>query len=195
MNLGQAKTRAIQLINEYSNNGALISDTKNADYRLRFNNLADYVQNEISDRAGIDATYTIDSSTTVTSNANNYNKYDLPANYKEHRFVRLNDENYTQYRIEIRQFWVPDDLPGTDTLTLGYFKYPTSIDDDTADSFEFELDAYTHTMIPYYLAGMVLADENAEISNKLLNIYYERLGQTYKRSLQAPKRVRENVRW
>ncbi|MDG0791918.1 hypothetical protein OMP38_14455 [Cohnella ginsengisoli] len=91
MNLGQAKTRAVQLINEYSNNGALISDVKNADYRLRMNNLADYCQGEISDKVGIDATYRLDTTaTSPTVTEDGYDKYALPVDIKDFRNVRLN---------------------------------------------------------------------------------------------------------
>lgn len=193
MNLGAAKTRAIQLINEYSNNGSLISDTKNADYRLRMNNLADYAQNEISDKVGIDSTYTINDETTITATEDGYKKYDLPEDLKEFRFARWASEPFYDYRIEDRQFWIYEAYTGT--FVLVYHKYPATIDDDTDDDYEFDVDSYAHGVIPYYLGGMVLADENANISDKLLNIYYERLGKLYKRTLRAPKTVRLSTRW
>lgn len=190
MNLGQAKTRAIQLINEYSNNGALISDSKNADYRLRMNNLADYCQNEISDKVGIDATYTL---TTPDVTEDGYDKYNLPTGYKDHRYVRWNSTPFYEYRIENNRIWLHERMTGT--FVLSFYRYPTTINDSTEDSYNFEVDAYAQTPIPYYLGGMVLADENANISDKLLNIYYERLSKLYKREIQYPKRGREVVRW
>lgn len=193
MQLGEVKTRAIKLINEYSNNGNLISAAVNADYTLRLNELADYCQNEISDKVGIEATYTIDGNTATDGSTNLYKKYDLPADYKEHRFVRWDDEPFFEYRMEDRQFWIDNFLGGT--FTLGYYRYPTTIDSETPDTYEFEVDAYTQGIIPYYLGGMVIADENPGISDKLLNIYYERLGQLYKRNLRSPKTVRKMTRW
>lgn len=59
MNLKTAKEKAIQLINEYSNNGSLISAAQNADYLNRMNNLADTAQKEIATVRKIHAVYNI----------------------------------------------------------------------------------------------------------------------------------------
>lgn len=48
MNLGEAKNKAIKLIDEYSNKGVLITSTKNIDYLNRMNQFADMAQREIS---------------------------------------------------------------------------------------------------------------------------------------------------
>jgi hypothetical protein len=48
MNLGLAKTKALQYMKEYSNNGSLISAAQNADYNLTFNNAADTAQKKIA---------------------------------------------------------------------------------------------------------------------------------------------------
>jgi hypothetical protein len=59
MNLGLAKTKALQYMREYSNNSNLISATVNADYTLAFNNAADTAQKKISTIKKIIATYSI----------------------------------------------------------------------------------------------------------------------------------------
>jgi hypothetical protein len=188
MEYGTAKKRAIQLINEYSNNGNIISASTNADYSLRFPMLADDCQNEISDKVGIDATYTIDSSVTPVSTANGYKKYAQPPNYKQHNFINLDDERFYDYRIENGYLLIPEGYTGT--FVWSYYRYPTEINDSTSDSYEFEVEAHTHRLIPYYIAGMVIADEKEGISNKLLNIYYEQLGKARKRNVPHPTSVR-----
>lgn len=48
LTLGLAKTKALQYIREYSNNGNLISASTDADYTLSFNNAADTAQKEVA---------------------------------------------------------------------------------------------------------------------------------------------------
>jgi hypothetical protein len=194
MKLGEAKKRAIQLIEEYSVRGTITSDAKNADYLLRMNNLADYAQNEISDRVGIDASFSIDANTAKIAEENYHYKYALPDDFKDMRHVLYRDIPFYEYRIENRQLWVTRWLEPN--YTVYYYKYPTAIDDTTSDDYEFEIDPYAQTMIPYYLGGMVIADEeNVGLSNKLLNIFYERLAQAHKRLVRYPKTVRLSTRW
>lgn len=57
MNYGDSKSKATKLINEYSNKGAIVSDTKNADYLLRFPDAAQSAQMEIATVKKIHAVY------------------------------------------------------------------------------------------------------------------------------------------
>lgn len=59
MDLGTAKKKAINLINEKSSKGVLITDLKNADYLYRMNELADMAQKEIATIKKIHAVYSI----------------------------------------------------------------------------------------------------------------------------------------
>jgi hypothetical protein len=194
LNLGTAKTRAIMLINEYSNNGNLVTTTADADYLIRMNAFADTCQNEISEKVGIHATYTIDSEVTPDVTENGYHKYALPTNFKQHRRAKIDDETFTDYRLEDGYFLIPKGYE-SQTIVFVYFRYPTEITSSTADSYEFEVDAFTHRLIPYYLAGMVVADEKPEISDKMLNIYYEGLGKLFKRENRYPIQRIANVWW
>lgn len=193
MNLGSAKTKALQRMDEYSSSGAVIPEAKNADFKLRMNDAADYVQKEISDKVGINAVYTINSSVTPTATENGYDKYDLPTTYKDHRFAYIDDERFEDYRMVDRQIWIPEG--NTSTITLYHYKYPATITDSTADSYEFEVDPNTHECIPYYIAGQALMYDDPASSDKLLNIYYSRLEQLTKRSIRYPKKVRITTRW
>lgn len=190
MDYGTAKERAIQLINEYSNNGNLIAPSTNADYTLRFPMLADDCQNEISDKVGIEASVTLE---TPSSAGNGYNKYTIPASFKENRFVRMDDKDFYDYRIENGNFMVSTRFTGT--IEWFYYRYPTEITSSTDDNFEFEVDPYTHRLIPYYMSGMVVADEKEGVSNKLLNIYYELLKNTFKRNTTYPRSHAIAKRW
>jgi hypothetical protein len=57
MDLGTAKTKALQYMREYSNNANIISSTVNADYTLAFNNAADTACKKIATIKKIISTY------------------------------------------------------------------------------------------------------------------------------------------
>lgn len=184
MNLGEAKIKAIQHINEYSTNGNLTSASQNADYTLRFNNHANDAQFEIAEKVGIEASYKF---TQVGSNVEGYTKYPLPADFRQ--FIKLNkdDEPFYSYRIENRQIIIKNWIDGS--FELLYYKNPTVIDDTTQDDYSFEIDAQYHHLIPYYMGGMAVIDENQALSNKLLNIYYGKLNNATKMLEDFPTKI------
>lgn len=193
MNFGEAKTRAIKLINEYSINGALIPAGNNLDYTLRMPELADDAQALISDNVPIDATAEY---VQTSGTEDSYNEYALPADYKSVRFVRRDMRPFTDYRIENGSFIIHERYNGT--FVLSYGKQPDSIvalPDVDRDAYVFEVEVHTHRWIPYYISGMVIADENAEISNKLLNIYYEGIAGLSKKQSSPPRTVTNTMRW
>lgn len=57
LTLGEVKQKALKLIDEYSINGSIISENKNADYTSKMNDLADTSQQELSQRRKIKAKY------------------------------------------------------------------------------------------------------------------------------------------
>lgn len=59
MNLGEAKTASIKLINKYSNGGEIVEAADNLDYTLRMNELANDAQQEIARFIKISAVYSI----------------------------------------------------------------------------------------------------------------------------------------
>lgn len=191
MTLGEAKAKAIKLINEYSTNGKLTAEANNEDYTLRMNDLADDAQKEIAEKISIDATTTFTITEDLT--AEGYNSTALPVNFKEMRFVRLDDERFYDFRIENGNILTRKTIGGD--FELSYSKHPTDLDGDTSDSYEFEVDANGLPLIPYYMGGMVIADENDAISNKLLNIYYSRLNTLTKNNSYKPAFVANTMGW
>ena len=197
LTLGEIKSRALKLMDEYSLQGIIQGGGGNLDYQNKFNDLADMAQKEISDKVGIYATVQITPSTVpdvVTSNG--LNKYLLPPDLKDFRYVRVDDDLvFTNYRIEDNYFIVS--INQNSNFTLHYFRYPTTIDDNTADTYQFEIDVYVQDMIPYFLAGTVLmsASEDTQLSDKLLNTYYSKLKTVTKREIRYPRGARETVRW
>lgn len=195
MNLGDAKNVALKLIDEYSLRGVIQSSGTNADYALRMNALADLAQKEISDKVGIGATYTISQNQAPDLIENGNYKYLLPSDMKDYRYCTVSDYRYYDYIMRDGYFIVGANAP--QDYVLHYFRYPTTINDSTPDSYTFEVDSFTHEIIPFYIGGMLLtsASEDTGLSGKLLNMYYSKLSGLYNRENVYPRRTREAVRW
>jgi hypothetical protein len=80
-------------------------------------------------------------------------------------------------------------------LTVYYNKKPTEITDATPDTYVFEIDTTAHNIIPYYMGGMVIADETPAISDKLLNIYYSKLEKLKPVSDDCPNSIASVYGW
>lgn len=184
MNLSEAKSKALSLMAEYSNDGVLIAAGENADYLNRMNRFANDAQFEIAEKVPIGATFTYEQ---VGSTDYSLNKVDLPADFKELRFVNLNDYRFTDYRIENGKFIISKRVDGS--FDISYYKNPTELTSTTSDDYEFELDKHVHSLIPYYLGGMALASENSSLADRLLNMYYSKLSTATKRHTEQPTTI------
>lgn len=113
-----------------------------------------------------------------------YVKYQMPANFFDLERVvqqvpirQYNDLG--SYRWEGRKtFVLPYDYQGS--FDIFYYSYPTTIDDNTLDTYAFEVDIEAQEAIPYYVAAhLILTDptEQSKISaNQLINEYQAKLG-------------------
>jgi hypothetical protein len=178
MNITQMKKIVLSYIDEYSVDGVLTPDGDNQDYLLRMKVFANDAQMEISNLIGIDAAQTF-----ILSNYTSefgYYRIPLPSDFKRFKGFTLNGEEVIGYAVENGKILIPEGQEGT--LELFYFKNPTEITNDTPDTYEFEVDFYTHSLIPLYVGGMVTSGENLTLSDRLLNMYYGRLGGLRKES-------------
>jgi hypothetical protein len=178
MDLSDVKRKALAYIDEYSTDGVPIPEGENADYLKRMNDFAHDAQTEISDKIGITTSITHDLST--YSNEGNYIKIAIPTDFKEHRYLLLNDEDFYDYQIRNGNIMIPKGVSGT--LTHVYYKQPTLVDITTPDTYEFELDLHSQTLIPFYVGGMVIETEKPATSDRLLNVYYSRLNTISKKN-------------
>lgn len=178
LNLSELKSKVLIYIDEYSVDGVKTSDGENADYLLKINSMANDCQKEIANKIGIEASVVFDLST--YSSDTTYLKIDLPTDFKELMFVNLDDEPFFDFRIQNSKLII--DKTYTGSLEVFYDKYPTFIDENTADTYEFEIDQHAQSLIPLYVGGMVISNENAAQSDKLLNIYYSDLSGLKKKS-------------
>ncbi|WP_050613335.1 hypothetical protein [Bacillus testis] len=190
MNLGEAKKRALSVMAEYSIDGTLIPDNENADYLNRMNRFANDAQFEISEKIPIESSFYMEQ---FGNNSTGYTRYDLPKDFKEMGSMLLNGSPFLPFRVQGRSFSLPSNVTGS--FELIYHKNPTELDDKTPDSYEFEVDQYAQQIIPYYMGGMALADENVTIADRLMNLYYTKLQALYKRNNDYPQTILNVFNW
>lgn len=186
MNLAEFKSKVLKYIDEYSVDGVKTSDGENADYLLKMNSMADDCQKEIANKIGIESSVIYDLSTYSSDTA--YLKIDLPTDFKELMYVNLDDEPFYDYRIQNGKLLIDKMYSGQ--LELFYDKYPTLIDENTADTYEFEIDQHAQYLIPLYVGGMVISNENMNQSDKLLNMYYSALAGLKRKSHDYVSQIR-----
>jgi hypothetical protein len=184
MNLGEAKKKALSLMAEYSVDGVAIPDGENADYLNRMNRFASDAQMEISNLIGIEASYLINQ---VSSTEEGYNKYPLPTDFKNHRYMNYLDERFRDYRIENGKLLLKKSYSGE--FELFYYKNPSDLDSDTPDSYEFLVDYHVQHLIPYFMGGMALQDENPSMSDRLLNMYFSKLSGIKEKNDDFPNEI------
>jgi hypothetical protein len=197
MNLGQVKTMALKLMDEYSLSGALEGGQLTADYTLKFNTFIDMAQNEITDHCGIYATVTINTVTTTPAySENGYNFYTLPDDVKDFRYCVVDDwpNHFNDFEVDNGYFKL-NTAYNNSSFVLHYFKYPTMITDSTPDSQNLEVDLYTQYAIPYFVAGMCgsSSSEDMQLSDKLMSVWATKLNAMTKREIRYPRRAREVV--
>jgi hypothetical protein len=105
-----------------------------------------------------------------------YVAYDLPANYwKFNKIMRTYDErqfaeNKDYILTSDKKLYLNWYLTGE--FTVHYWKYPTEITKDTADSYDFEVSLECQAIIPFFMGGQAMMPDNATIGTQLLNQYY-----------------------
>ena len=109
-----------------------------------------------------------------------YVAYELPDDYMEFEKVyRWHDQR--QYGVMPEEYR----LTGRKTIELNwftngqfdvhYFKLPEEIDATTSDDHELEIELRAQFLVPYYVAAMIVMDENQAVGTLLLNQYQNKL--------------------
>ena len=121
-------------------------------------------------------------------------EYDLPNNFmelNETMQIGKNDRwllNQVQFDKENNKIYIRRDLIGE--FRIFYYRTPTEIDEDTLTSYVFEL---TNTLalsaIPYYIAGVMIAEDIGDMSNFCMQRY-----EILKEQIEATKTVQNNVK-
>lgn len=186
MNIGEIKTKTLQIIRQYSNSGTLISASDNADYLLSMNTFINEAQFELNTKRPIVKKITL--SNPVSTDY--FSKYDMPNNFIGLKELKLNDYAFDDYAWEDKTLVIPNSYDGI--LLLLYYAEPTLIDNDTIDDADLEIDTDLQLIIPYYVAGHVFVEDNFDLSQFFLNEYTLKLKRV--KSKNAQTRVGRNRR-
>ncbi|MET3699516.1 hypothetical protein SAMN05877753_111154 [Bacillus oleivorans] len=108
-----------------------------------------------------------------------YIRYEMPADFMELNKV-IHETDPRAYKELVEYYW-----EGKRTFVLNYYlngsfliqyyRYPTTIDSTTPDTYEFEVDTEAQEAIPYYMASKAIFDENQTMATQLLNEYQVKL--------------------
>lgn len=169
MNLGQIKTKVTQIIREYSNNGALIGSGENADYLLSMNSFINDSQFDLSSIRPIVKSIKLGE---PISSTGALKRYQMPSDFAGFKELKNGDFQFTSLDWEGKVMIIPAYLTGD--FTLWYYGYPSVIDSNTNDNTELEIDLDLQMVIPYYVAGHVIIDENPSLAQFFLDEYASR---------------------
>lgn len=152
--------------------GTISSSDVDNDIRIRFSGSYPY---KIRNRALF--AYTFASDADVPDYVP-YVEYSMPSDfYDKCKVIIKTDtrvyENYVAYKWKGRNtILVNYYQPGE--IEVQYYKYPVKIDDNTLDTYEYEVDEEAQDLIPMYVAAKVVAEEKPTLSDILYNEF--RLG-------------------
>ena len=127
-----------------------------------------------------------------------YIVYAMPTDFWKLNRVFLNGQQETDdsniqtpnfYWVDKTSFAVRYDVRGE--YTIEYFAYPTTIDDDTLDTYSFEIDMDAEDGVCEYAAAQILLDSNSNKAAQYMTQYQNRLYNLDTVVNPAPRQVRQ----
>lgn len=176
MNIKECKDEALKLIERYSVAGQTVALSYNgqSDYLLRMNGLInDAVMTIATLVSKIDAVYEV---MQTADERDTWIEYTMPDDFyqkSEAGAVYLDGEKLspgTEYRWRTgTKFDVKSGLSGQ--LSVPYYRYPTEVESTTPDTAELDNAKETHIAVPYYVASMLMQQDNPYLAATLYNVY------------------------
>jgi hypothetical protein len=93
----------------------------------------------------------------------------MPSDFAGFKELKNGDFQFTSLDWEGKVMIIPAYMTGD--FTLWYYGYPSVIDNATNDNTELEIDLDLQQVIPYYVAGHVIIDENPSLAQFFLDEY------------------------
>lgn len=108
-----------------------------------------------------------------------YQKHDMPSDFMELNKV-IQETDPRSYKEMVAYYWEGKrtfvlNYYETGSFDIHYYKYPTTITSETADTYEFEIDIEAQEAIPFYIGAHAIIDENQTLAIQLLNEYQVKL--------------------
>lgn len=126
-----------------------------------------------------------------------YIKYDMPVDFMElNKVIQETDPrqyvNMKAYYWEGKRTFVCNYYE-TGSFTIQYFRYPTTINETTLDTHEFEIDTEAQELIPFFIASKMLFKEEDAASVQLLNEYEVKKSNLGTRTVSGSNYVNNNL--
>lgn len=167
MTLEEMKTKVYSLIEEYSEDADEL--TEDEDLASKMNGCINTIMNELSRFKKIDA-YT----TLSVKEGDNMALADITSDIYQLNVIQGVDYNAVGNRIKFNE---------DGTAEIYYYKYPTQITQDTED-YTFELDTDALEIMPYGVAGLLLASDVSNNYGQIYtNMYREKISQLDSRKI------------
>lgn len=165
MTLAEMKFKILRLIEETNEDTTYTDDP---DIGLKLNDVINQVMFELARMKKIPAREVVEvDDTYIEENGLEYDLFDIEGFYQLDNARFESDEK--EEELDINMNFIK--IPGTGTLTIYYYKYPTRIDDDTTDDYTFELSDDALEILPYGAAADLL---KSDVSNSYGQIYQQR---------------------
>lgn len=165
MTLAEMKFKILRLIEETNEDTTYTDDP---DISVKINDVINQVMFELARMKKIPAREVVEvNDTYIEENGLEYDLFDIE------EFYQLDNARFEsdgkEEELDINMNFIK--IPGTGTLTIYYYKYPTRIDDDTTDDYTFELSDDALEILPYGAAADIL---KSDVSNSYGQIYQQR---------------------
>jgi len=157
MTLGEAKTRTLKLLDEYSAGGVRTVDR---DIELKMHAFFDMAQKDMASHKPIVKC------ADITLADNDFT--DLPTGFVNYYRVWKDGKQYKRYPIVNGKMYTKKE---SGTITLEYISEPTTIDEDTPDTYVFEVSEDAANCLPFYVAAQQLITDLVIDYSALWNMY------------------------
>jgi len=162
MTLEEMKLKVYSVIEEYSEDADDL--TEDEDLAAKMNSCINMIMNEMSRLKKIDAYTTVE-----VTEGQNLALTDLASDLYQLNLIRGVEYEVIGNRVIFNE---------EGTAEIYYYKYPTQITNDTEDSYSFELDTEALEIMPYGIAGLLLASDVSNNYGQIYtNLYKEKISQ------------------
>lgn len=162
MTLEEMKLKVYSVIEEYSEDADDL--TEDEDLAAKMNSCINMIMNEMSRLKKIDAYTTMN-----VTEGQNLALTDLASDLYQLNLIRGVEYEVIGNRVIFNE---------EGTAEIYYYKYPTQITNDTEDSYSFELDTEALEIMPYGIAGLLLANDVSNNYGQIYtNLYKEKISQ------------------
>lgn len=162
MTLEEMKLKTYSLIEEYSESADSL--TEDEDLATKMNSCINIIMNEMSRFKKISAYDTLN-----VKEGENLSFSDIATDMYQLNLITGVDYQAIQDRIIFNE---------TGTAQIYYYKYPEQITEETEDDYTFELDTDALEIMPYGIAGLLLASDVSNNYGQIYtNLYREKISQ------------------